>query len=181
MRIDHIAYRVKDRNKSAKFFIDAFGYKIQEEFNIEFEDNTSANCFAMTPFENPPDEENIELPAKSYCLMKDKELHSPPDIFVSDGDPGSIVWRWVEKNGGTGGIHHIAYEVENVEKTMELWIENKWAEFTTIQPIESEGLVQCFTKPHAITGIIYEFIYRTKKGFNVANVKDLMESTEGIQ
>jgi len=181
MRMDHIAYRVKDRNKSAKFFIDAFGYKIQEEFQIDFEDSTKANCFVMTLFENLPSEENLEMPARSYCLIKGKELHSPPDIFISDGEPGSIVQDWVEKNGGSGGIHHIAYEVENVEKTMNLWLRNKWSEFTTLRPIESDGLIQCFTKPHPATGIIYEFIQRLRPGFSIGNVKDLMKSTEGMK
>ena len=62
---------------------------------------------------------------------------------------------------------------------MEIWKKNKWAEFTTDEPITAEdGLVQCFTKPHNLTGVIYEFIYRTSKGFNVDSVKDLMKSTE---
>ena len=60
---------------------------------------------------------------------------------------------------------------------MEKWASKGWAEFTTDKPIKAEGLVQCFTKPHPLTGIIYEFIYRTTKGFNKDNVKDLMEST----
>ena len=38
MRLDHIAYRVKDRYKTARFFKDAFGYTIGTEFQIEFEE-----------------------------------------------------------------------------------------------------------------------------------------------
>ena len=35
MRLDHIAYRVKDRHKTATFIKEAFGYKIGTEFQIK--------------------------------------------------------------------------------------------------------------------------------------------------
>ena len=83
----------------------------------------------------------------------------------------------MKERGGVGGIHHLAYQVGDVYEIMQKWKKEGLAEFTTENPISSGDLVQCFTKPHPITGIIYEFIYRTKKGFNVDNVKDLMRST----
>ena len=55
--------------------------------------------------------------------------------------------------------------------------EKGFAEFTTSEPIVADGLVQCFTKEHPLTGTVYEFISRTTKGFNIDNVRDLMEST----
>ena len=36
MRLDHIAYRVSNRDKAADFFIQAFGYSISDEFKINF-------------------------------------------------------------------------------------------------------------------------------------------------
>lgn len=46
MRLDHIAYRVADREKTAAFLIECFGYRIAEDlpdgFEIEFEDGTKA-------------------------------------------------------------------------------------------------------------------------------------------
>ena len=49
MRLDHIAYRVKDRYKTAKFLEDTLGYKIANEFTIDFQDKTTADCIALTP------------------------------------------------------------------------------------------------------------------------------------
>ena len=46
MRLDHIAYRVADRKKTADFFIKSFGYHVQTEFEINFDDGSSAECFA---------------------------------------------------------------------------------------------------------------------------------------
>jgi catechol 2,3-dioxygenase-like lactoylglutathione lyase family enzyme len=49
MRLDHIAYRAKDRYKTAEFFKKAFGYKVGTEFRIEFDDGSKADCLALVP------------------------------------------------------------------------------------------------------------------------------------
>ena len=40
MRLDHIAYRVKDRYKTAQFFKDTLGSTIGTEFQIQFDDDS---------------------------------------------------------------------------------------------------------------------------------------------
>ena len=172
MRIDHIAYRVANRNQTAQFFIDAFKYKISDEFQIDFDDGSCAQCYALTP-----PERFFETAALRVWGMFDIEYHSPPEIFISEGTEGSIVDKWVKERSGIGGVHHIAYQVDDVAEVMKEWKRKNWAEFTTDEPIVADGLAQCFTKPHPLTGMVYEFIYRTGKGFNVDNVRDLMEST----
>lgn len=175
MRIDHIAYRVLDKEVAASFFKKAFGYFIADSFEISFEDGTCAQCYALSP----PERLNQDDYFSKWLLSNDDgEYHIPPEIFVSEGSPGSIVSSWIDKKGGVGGIHHIAYQVDNVTETMNRWVENGLAEFTTSRPISSDGLEQCFTKENPITGIVYEFVSRTTKGFNVSNVKDLMKSTK---
>jgi len=171
MRLDHIAYRVKDRNEAAHFFEDMLGYKraseLPEGFDVQFEDGTTAKCLVMEPPE--------ETTARIAHGMFNQEWHSPPEIFVSDGSENSIVSQWVEDTGG--GIHHLAYEVDSVEETMDEW-KKEGIEFTTDKPLTCPGLIQVFTKPHPITGAIYELIEREKQGFCQDNVKDLMNSTK---
>ena len=82
---------------------------------------------------------------------------------------------------GVGGIHHIAYQVDDVEKTMKEWQQKGFAEFATTDPLKCPGLVQVFTKPSLLTGVIYEFITREDHGFCKDNVKSLMESTKGFK
>jgi catechol 2,3-dioxygenase-like lactoylglutathione lyase family enzyme len=174
MRLDHIAYRTKDRQKTAKFFIDAFGYKVQTEFDINFSDGSTAKCIAL----EPPEKIINEL---SWTIMLgNQEYHLPPEIFVSDGTPDSIVGKWVEIRGGIGGIHHMAYQVESVEAKMKEWQEKGYAEFASNKPLTcvKQNLTQVFTKPSELTGVIYEFIERGEHGFCQANVKDLMVSTK---
>lgn len=190
MRLDHIAYRVADRNEAVRFFVTAFGYRVADEFTIFFDNGETARCFALEPPEKITTDQ-IPLSHAAWWptnsedefMAVEVEAHVAPEIFVSDGTPDSIVGKWVAARNGVGGIHHLAYEVEDVAATMKKWKEEGWAEFTTEEPISNTSdLTQCFTKPHHLTGTIYEFIKRGKdnKGFNVDSVKDLMESTNGL-
>ena len=171
MRLDHIAYRVADRHKAVHFFCESFSYSVTEEFEVNFDDGSSANCFAL----ESPEAFTLSRNVKTYGAY-----HLAPEIFVSDGDEDSIVGKWVAERNGIGGIHHMAYVVKSVKETMKEWREKGYAEFTTEEPLTCPGLTQCFTKPSEITGVIYEFIERDMgaKGFCKDNVKDLMESTE---
>lgn len=195
IRLDHIAYRVKDRVRTADFFIQAFGYKVQTEFDLKFDDGTMARCFALEPPEKAAVEipwtipfEQLSVPAKwmeGQGWVTDSAIstvyHMAPEIFVSDGDSGSIVGEWVRKRDGIGGIHHLAYQVESVQGKMDEWREKGYAEFTTSKPLTCPDLTQVFTKPSYLTGVIYEFIERGRHGFCADNVKDLMLSTKDVE
>lgn len=176
MRLDHIAYRVKNRVEAASFFSKTLGYKtspsLKEGFDIQFEDGSSAQCLVLEPPEN-----DSTCTARSAYGIFGIEFHAAPEIFVSDGSKNSVVFEWVEKHGP--GIHHLAYEVDSVERVMNLW-KTYGTQFTTNEPLKCEGLVQAFTMPHPVTGMIYEIIERDKHGFCKENVRDLMESTEGL-
>ena len=181
MRLDHIAYRVKDREKTTSFFINCFGYRIPKDlpdgFTIDFEDGTKAKCYALVPPEKVISNAPWTHLAPQFSNI---DYHLAPEIFVSQGSPGSIVEAWVNARDGIGGIHHLAYQVDSVEQKMNEWREKGFAEFTTQKPLTCPGLVQAFTKPSEITGVIYEFIERENHGFCKENVKDLMESTRDL-
>ena len=172
MRLDHIAYRVRDRKEAAQFLEETLGYKIdpslEEGFDIQFEDGTQAKCLVLLPPES-------ESTSGAYFVngYLGSEWHAPPEIFVSDGNHSSIVAEWVEENGP--GIHHLAYQVDCVKTTMDEW-KLKGVAFLSEEPMHCDGLVQVFTKPSPSTGIIYELIERESVGFCRDNVKQLMQS-----
>ena len=90
MRLDHIAYRVKDRYKTAKFFDDSLGYTIGTEFQIEFDDNSKADCIALVPPENRVPDTNLwklqtHLSFNEIETESEVEYHAPAEIFISDG------------------------------------------------------------------------------------------------
>lgn len=193
MRLDHIAFRAADRYKTAKFLEQALGYTIGTEFQIEFDDGSKAECLALLPPEKRNKETSKWIQEFDYChenykegvtddygVEKDIIMHAPPEIFVSDGPPGSIVGDWVAARGGIGGIHHIAYQVLSVERIMKEWKEAGYAEFLSEEPMTCPGLTQVFTKPSELTGVIYELIERDGDGFCEDNVKDLMNSTKEL-
>ena len=175
-RIDHIAFRVRDRNKTVQFLCDALGYHVQQEFPIYFNDEQTD--FAMCTALEPPEKVANGVPwVQLVPGDPPMEYHVPPEIFVSEGSPGSIVGQWVKQHGP--GIHHIAIQVDSVAETMAEWRSKGWAEFSTDTPLHCEGLTQVFTKPSELTGVIFEFIERGTYGFCKENVKALMESTKG--
>jgi catechol 2,3-dioxygenase-like lactoylglutathione lyase family enzyme len=181
MRLDHLAYRVADRHKTVDFFIKAFGYRVQTEFDIQFDDGSTARCFALEPPEKKKYSEWTHLDVPCFLTSKKEdviEYHIAPEIFVSDGDSNSIVGQWVAKRDGIGGIHHLAYQVTSVQAKMDEWRAKGYAEFTTENPLTCPGLTQVFTKPSELTGVIYEFIERGAHGFCKENVRGLMESTK---
>ena len=180
MRLDHIAYRVANRKKTAQFFIDAFSYKIEDDFELVFDNNETARCYAMGPPERGKYLNIKFIQYFSGFAHGPMQYHASPEIFVSEGSPDSVVGKWVEARDGIGGIHHLAYEVDSVKTQMEKWLRLGYAEFTTKEPMSCPGLVQCFTKQSELTGEIYEFIERSGKGFCKENVLDLMTSTEGL-
>ncbi len=187
MRLDHIAYRVANRRATAEFFLSALGYRVQQEFTIDFADGSTAECIALEPSEKLQGNMNwkaiLPEPGTARDVADERqssEYHLPPEIFVCDGGPNSIVGQWVATRGGIGGIHHLAYQVESVQQKMDEWRAKGYAEFTSDKPLTCPGLTQVFTKPSSLTGVIYELIERGEHGFCRENVKNLMESTKGL-
>lgn len=152
MILDHIAYRVKDRLAAVEQHRQ-LGYVLLTVFIVDFEDGSQAHCSVLKPVEGP-------------------------EVFISQGTAGSIVDRWVDSRGGVGAVHHIAYRVASVQKTMDRLRANG-VKFCTDKPLTCQGLVQVFTRPDPTTGVIYEYIERhDNKGFCEENVKNLMESSD---
>ncbi len=152
MKLDHIAYRVKNRVAAVAQHIE-LGYTEETVFKVSFDDGSEALCSVLTQEGNP-------------------------EVFVSEGTLESIVDRWVDERGGIGAVHHMAYQVEDVQQTMDE-LRGRGVKFLSEKPLKCPGLVQVFTKPDPFTGIIYEYIERKgKNGFCQDNVKDLMMSTE---
>lgn len=185
MRLDHLAYRVQDRFKAANTLKAMLGYSVATEFDIKFDDGSTAECIAMTPPEkNNPIDKIIAIPwtTRSAGIEKPIEHHLAPEIFISDGSEDSIVGEWVRSRGGVGGIHHAAYQVDNIDDVVEKW-RSAGIEFLSDSIIDcpEDDLRQIFTKPMEVMGgIIFELIERGEKGFCQNSVKNLMNSTKEV-
>jgi len=112
------------------------------------------------------------------------KLHETfPVIVVSEGlSEDSIVEKYCQKYGSR--IHHLAYEVTNIEKVVTI-LKERGVIFTTDEIIgsEEEGIKQIFTKPLDISNHIIEYVQRFGDFdgfFTPSNIGDLMMSTEDL-
>ena len=178
MRLDHFALRVPDRHAAAELYVNVFGYRIVDAFD-PFEDGKT-NCIVLVPPEkltHGPVAWMLHVDAPDFD--SNAEYHLPPEIFISDGPPGTIVGDWVAERRGIGGVHHMAYQVDSVEEMMLEAKEKGWFGFSSAEPMRCPGLIQVFTKPLAFAGgMVLEFIEREGNGVCRANVRRLMESTK---
>ena len=160
MILDHIAYRVTNRKKAAGFLAKTLKYTTNTEFEIVFDNKSTAECLVLEP-----------------------NSSQNPEIFISDGTDNSVVGEWVQAHNGSGGIHHIAYRVNDIYAIVQEWKENG-VQFLTEDVIDcpEDNMKQIFSKPLDILGgLIIELIERQDKGFCQNSVKDLMTSTQGIK
>ena len=160
MILDHIAYRVTNRKKAAGFLAKTLKYTTNTEFEIVFDNKSTAECLVLEP-----------------------NSSQNPEIFISDGTDNSVVGEWVQAQNGSGGIHHIAYRVNDIYAIVQEWKENG-VQFLTEDVIDcpEDNMKQIFSKPlDVLGGLIIELIERQDKGFCQNSVKDLMNSTKGIK
>lgn len=182
MRLDHIAFRVKDRDGAVDFYKKFYGYKEQAEFDITLDDGTTATCMSLEPPEKSlpgvPFDCTSYIPVGPMVPQERVLYHMAPEIFISAGPKDSLIQRWVDKyGGGIGGVHHFAYQVESVEERMQHWVKEGLS-FTTEKPLTCEQLTQVFSQPNPYVNTIFEFIERKgQRGFCAENVGKLMSST----
>ena len=76
--------------------------------------------------------------------------------------PESTIAKFIEKNGGRGGIHHVAFNVESVEEAL------KEAEAAGLKLIDAaprkgaENLMIAFLHPKSTCGVLTELCQQPK-------------------
>ena len=158
IKLDHIAYRVKigDREKLMMELTDLLPYRLFKSFVVKHSNATTT------------------------CLKLKETL---PIVVISEGlNEDSVVEKYCQKYGSR--VHHLAYEVTDIEKVVEIQKE-RGIEFTTDNIIgsEEEGIKQIFTMPTETSNHIIEYIQRFGEFdgfFTPSNIAGLMLSTEKL-
>ena len=178
-RIDHLAFRTLDRKKCVDFFIEALGYQFADEFPIVLEKYDTATCTVLEP--STRTKGVLPWTAMIPVGTEQQEYELSPELFISEGTPGSLVHQWASKRDG-GGLHHIALQVpqdSSVKAEMDKWKQNGWVQgFTTDEPIVCNELTQVFSQYNPLLGVIFELIERKEAGFCRSSVRELMLSTK---
>jgi lactoylglutathione lyase/methylmalonyl-CoA/ethylmalonyl-CoA epimerase len=88
----------------------------------------------------------------AMCIFTKPESDTPLELIVPDG--GVLA----EYNNGKGGIHHIAFNVDNVEETRKEF-ESKGLQLLEQTPVKGAGAILVnFLRPRFGFGILVEFI-----------------------
>lgn len=77
--------------------------------------------------------------------------------------PESTIAKFIEKNGGRGGVHHIAYAVKDIEGKLKQVEENGVQLIDKAPRGGAEGLSIAFLHPKSTAGILTEFCENKNK------------------
>ncbi|MBI3501488.1 MAG: methylmalonyl-CoA epimerase [Bacteroidetes bacterium] len=125
-KVEHIGIAVKNLKEANKLFSKLFGKNLYKEEKVEHEGVTTS-FFQIG-------ETKIEL--------------------LEASNPESAVAKFIEKRGE--GIHHIAYEVEDIKAEMKRLKEAGFI-FTRDEPFHgADNKMVCFLHPKSTNGVLVE-------------------------
>ncbi|MBQ3626154.1 MAG: methylmalonyl-CoA epimerase [Synergistaceae bacterium] len=130
--IDHIGIAVKNIDEALKFWQDTLGVK----------------CTGV--------EEVADQKVKTAFLpLKDSELE-----LLEPTEPDSPIAKFMEKNNGRGGMHHVALRVENLETAL-AELKAKGVRLIDEKPRKGAGgALIAFIHPAATGGVLLELSQR---------------------
>ena len=131
-KIDHIAIAVKNLDEVLKVYGDVFGMKAEHEEEI-------------------PDQ------GVKAAAVNIGGVHVE---FVQPIKPDTGIAKFVETKGD--GIHHIAFEVENLEKELAA-LEAKGVALIDKKPRKGMAGMIAFIHPKATKGVLCELVQKVKK------------------
>lgn len=130
MKINHLGIATKEINEALKFWRDALGL---ENVHTELVEDQKVRVAML-----PVGETNIEL--------------------LEPTSEDSPISKFLEKRGG--GIHHIAVEVEDIEKSLEK-LKAKGIKLIDETPrIGAEGCLIAFVHPKSTGGVLLELVQK---------------------
>jgi methylmalonyl-CoA/ethylmalonyl-CoA epimerase len=132
LKIEHIGIAVKDMEISNKLFQSLLGVASYKEETVESE-NVKTSFFKLG-------ESKIELLASS--------------------DKDGVIAKFIEKKGE--GIHHIAYEVEDIRKEMAR-LKSEGFQLLSEEPKKgADNKLICFVHPKSTNGMLVELCQEIK-------------------
>lgn len=132
LRVEHIGIAVKDLAGSKKLYEALLGTTCYKQEVVESENVTTAFF--------QKGETKIEL--------------------LESSDPGGVIAKFIEKKGE--GLHHIAFEVENIYEEMER-LKNEGFKLLMEEPKRgADNKLICFVHPKSANGVLVELCQSIK-------------------
>ena len=124
-KIEHIGIAVRDIADAAKFYHDVLGCRVSDQIDVP--------------------ERKLKI---AFIDVSGVNLE-----FLMPTDENSVLAGFIEKRGE--GIHHICFQVDNVEKAA-LELQEKGAELVDRPRMGAEGKKIVFIKPKSTHGVLIE-------------------------
>jgi methylmalonyl-CoA/ethylmalonyl-CoA epimerase len=134
-KVNHIGIVVKDIEVSSKFYLDALGW--QSEGTEVVEDQKVKVCFFSVG------ESRIEL--------------------VQPTEEGTGVFKFLEEKGFKDTVHHVAYEVDNLEKELDKMKANGVKLIDEKPRKGAHNMMIAFIHPKASNGVLTELCQPAEK------------------
>lgn len=131
-RVDHIGIAVTNLDDTIKFY--------EEVLNIKCEGTEVV------------EEQKVKV---AFFPVGDTELE-----FLESTEPDGPIARFIEKNGGRGGIQHVALRVDNIEQAIAEMKEKGYQMIDETPRYGAGGARIAFVHPKATGGILLELSER---------------------
>ncbi len=131
-RVDHIGIAVTNLDDTIKFY--------EEVLNIKCEGTEVV------------EEQKVKV---AFFPVGDTELE-----FLESTEPDGPIARFIEKNGGRGGIQHVALRVDNIEQAIAEMKEKGYQMIDETPRYGAGGAKIAFVHPKATGGILLELSER---------------------
>ncbi len=131
-RVDHIGIAVANLDDTIKFY--------EEVLNIKCEGTEVV------------EEQKVKV---AFFPVGDTELE-----FLESTEPDGPIARFIEKNGGRGGIQHVALRVDNIEQAIAEMKEKGYQMIDETPRYGAGGAKIAFVHPKATGGILLELSER---------------------
>jgi len=126
-RIDHLGIAVPRLDEAASAW-QALGFRVEHREEVPSERVRTAFL--------PVGESHLEL--------------------LEPTEPGSVIARWLEKRGGSGGVHHVCVEVEDIDAALRELGERGVRLVDETPRIGAGGCRVAFVHPKATGGVLLE-------------------------
>lgn len=131
-KVDHIGIAVNNLEETMKFYEEILGIECQGTEIVE--------------------EQKVKV---AFFPVGDTEL----EFLESTSEDGPIA-KFIEKNGGRGGIQHVALRVDNIEKAIEEMKEKGYKMIDEVPRYGAGGAKIAFCHPKSTDGILLELSER---------------------
>ncbi len=127
-KVDHIGIAVPNLDDAVRTYTALFG-KAPEHFEEVEEQKARTAFFAV-------DDTNLEL--------------------LQSTSPEGPIGKFIEKNGGRGGLHHICIQVDNIEQALEEYKKQGIQLIDQKPRIGAHGKLIAFVHPKSTGGVLLE-------------------------